>query len=140
MTTTLNPSIIGQVEKAHTALLLRALGGTGVDEKQWITLNVAAGEAVERAELVARVTHATQVDAALIDAAVTALLAAELLTPLDSGVAVTDSGHALIGKVRGTTGSVVGRAYGDIPEADLATAARVLSVITERMRDELTRL
>lgn len=41
--TVLNPSIVGQAEKAHGAVLTKVLAGTTLDEQQWITLQFADG-------------------------------------------------------------------------------------------------
>jgi DNA-binding MarR family transcriptional regulator len=141
-TATLNPSIVGQAEKAHSAILYRALAGTTVDEKQWITLNLAAaaGATVGRAQLVARVAAAAKFDTTVVEASVIALTSAALVQELPGEgdrLAVTEAGRALIEKVRSATGQVVARAYGDIPADDLATAARVLTVITAKLSEEL---
>jgi hypothetical protein len=139
---TLNPSVVGQAEKAHSAILSRALAGTTVDEKQWITLNlaVAAGGTVGRSELVTRVAGAAKFDSRLVEIAVEALIGAGLVKarPEDGEqVDVTEGGRALVEEVRASTNRVVARAYGDIPAEDLATAARVLTVITARLTAEL---
>ncbi|MFJ9371711.1 hypothetical protein ACIRRA_46085, partial [Nocardia sp. NPDC101769] len=78
---TLNPSIVGQAEKHHHAILVRSLAGTSLDEKQWITLNVAlaAGEPVEEQAHIAKVATMTQFATADVEAALTALVAAGLL-------------------------------------------------------------
>ena len=51
---TLNPSIVGQAEKAHAAILKRVLSGTALDEPQWITWQVAvgAGDKIQRTDLI----------------------------------------------------------------------------------------
>jgi DNA-binding MarR family transcriptional regulator len=139
---TLNPSVVGQAEKAHSAILYRALAGTTVDEKQWITLSlaVADGGAIGRTELVTRVAGAAKFDSSLVQMAVEALIRAGLVENRPEGgeqFTVTDAGRALVENVRATTNTVVARAYRDIPPDDLATAARVLTVITARLTDEL---
>ncbi|WP_282782251.1 MULTISPECIES: hypothetical protein [unclassified Nocardia] len=139
---TLTPSIVGQAEKHHTAVLARALAGTTLDEKQWITLNqaVAAGQPVERAGHTARVAGMTQWNLADVDHAVVALLDAGLLrTVTDGRLAVTDAGTALTAEVRADSGAIVQAAYGAVTPEDLATAARVLATITTRMAEELAR-
>lgn len=140
MTTTLNPAIVGRAEKHHTAVLTRALSGTTVDEKQWITLNqaLAAGGTVERAAHVAHVAQLTLWRPADVGTALAALAGTGLVreTPGDQ-VEVTDAGRALVAKVRAESGEILGRAYGSVPAADLAVAARVLTTITARMAEEL---
>ncbi|MEV0247397.1 hypothetical protein AB0H76_12465 [Nocardia sp. NPDC050712] len=138
--TTLNPSIIGQAEKHHTAVLARALAGTTLDEKQWIVLNQAGGEPVERVAHINRIAAMTQWARAEVEAAVNALLASALLTATPQGLLEpTTEGKAVVGKVRAESGAIVNAAYGAVPAEDLATAARVLAIITARMAQELTR-
>ncbi len=81
LSTTLNPSIVGQAEKAHGAILNRALAGTTLDEKQWITLNLAFAvrAAIARAQLVARVASATKFDPTAVEAAIAALTGTRLV-------------------------------------------------------------
>ncbi|WP_306360258.1 hypothetical protein [Nocardia sp. CC227C] len=139
---TLTPSIVGQAEKHHTAVLARALAGTTLDEKQWITLNqaVAAGQPVERTGHGVRVAGMTQWDPADVDHAVAALLEAGLLrTATDDRLEVTDAGTALAAEVRAASGAIVQAAYGAVAPEDLDTTARVLATITTRMAEELAR-
>ncbi|MCU1647590.1 MAG: hypothetical protein JWN03_7865 [Nocardia sp.] len=140
MTTTLNPSIIGQVEKHHTAILTRALAGTSVDEKQWITLNqaLAADAPVERTAHIARVAGMTQWPPASVETALVALVGAGLVAELPGArIEVPDAGRALVAQVRGETGAIVERAYSTVSAEDRAIAARVLVTITARLADEL---
>ncbi|WP_107655817.1 hypothetical protein [Nocardia suismassiliense] len=139
--TTLNPSIIGQAEKHHTAVLTRALAGTTLDEKQWIVLNqaLAAGEPIEHSAHTARIAAMTQWATTEVETAANALLAKGLLATTPQGLLEpTDTGKAVVGKVRTESGAIVAAAYGAVPAEDLATAARVLVTITARMAQELT--
>jgi DNA-binding MarR family transcriptional regulator len=140
--TTLNPSIIGQAEKAHKAILNRILVGTTLDEKQWITLQVAlaAGATFDRVELVAGVASAAKFDPADVEAAIAALTGAGLVqaAPGAAGqLTFTAAGRVLVENLRGETRDIIARAYGDIPAEDLATAARVLTAITAKISEEL---
>ncbi|WP_328403896.1 hypothetical protein [Nocardia sp. NBC_00403] len=139
-TTTLTPSIIGQVEKHHTAILNRVLAGTTLDEERWITLNqaAAAGAPVERAAHIVRIAGMTQWMPAAVAAALNALVETGLVAELpDARVEVTEAGRALVAKVRAESGAIVSRAYGVVSAEDLATAARVLTTITSRLSEEL---
>ncbi|MFD4467183.1 hypothetical protein ACFWPA_02710 [Rhodococcus sp. NPDC058505] len=139
---TLNPSIIGQAEKHHTAVLTRALAGTTLDEKQWIVLNqaLAVGTPVDPAAHVTRVTAMTQWNPADTGIALTTLLESGLLRATSGDlVEPTEDGVALAGKVRGESSAIVAAAYGAVAPEDLATAARVLTTITARMAEELAR-
>ncbi|GAB2664997.1 hypothetical protein [Nocardia goodfellowii] len=138
--TTLNPSIIGQAEKHHTAVLTRALTGTSLDEKQWIVLNQAgaADEPIERSAHIARVAAMTQWTRTEVETAANALLASALLATTPHGLLEpTATGKAVVSKVRAESGAIVAAAYSAVPAEDLATAARVLATITARMAEEL---
>ncbi|MFE3545392.1 hypothetical protein ACFXK0_20720 [Nocardia sp. NPDC059177] len=136
---TLTPSIIGQAEKHHTAVLARALTGTTLDEKQWIVLNQATGEPVERAAHINRIAELTQWPPAEVETALNALLTKGLLATTPHGrLEPTTAGKAVVDKVRTESGAIVAAAYGAIPAEDLATTARVLATITTRMAEELT--
>ncbi|MFB7720841.1 hypothetical protein [Nocardia sp. NPDC056100] len=145
MTTTapvLNPSIIGQAEKHHTAVLTRVLAGTTLDERQWITLNqaLAQGIPVARTAHVARVAGMTQWDPADVEAAVAALVGKDLLATLPGDeIRINDAGSELVARVRAASGKIVGPAYGSVSPEELEIAARVLITITARMGEELAR-
>ncbi|HLY34500.1 MAG TPA: hypothetical protein VKQ07_08205 [Jatrophihabitantaceae bacterium] len=137
---TLNPSILGQAEKAHNALLFRILAGTGVDEVQWISLQLALGSGgvANHAELVARVSSAAKFAPVTVEAAVAALVGAGLFEQNGPGhLAVTEDGREFVDHVRGATAPVVARAYSGVPAEDLAIAGRVLTEITARFDAEL---
>ncbi|RDI65925.1 hypothetical protein [Nocardia pseudobrasiliensis] len=137
-TPTLNPAIIGQVEKHHTAVLARALSGTTLDEKQWITLNQALTGPIERSAHIARVATMTQWDPTAVAAAVTALLTAGLLRELPGDrLEATEAGATLVGRIRTETGAIVTRAYEAVSAEDRAVAARVLTIVKERLAVEL---
>ncbi len=137
---TLSPSIVGQAEKAHAAILKRAISGTTLDEQQWITLNVvlASSAGIDSTELVARVASSAKFDPTDVEAAIAALTDAKLVEELpgsSGNVIVTETGRALVERLRGQIGPLVARAYGNIPPEDLATAARVLTEITVKLSE-----
>jgi DNA-binding MarR family transcriptional regulator len=138
---TFGASTIGQTEKALTAILNRELAGTGVTERQWVTLVVTAavGGTVDHDELVVRLASLLKVTEAEADAHITALAAAELLqtTGGESPVTLTGAGRKLHGQVGAAVAEITERLWGDLPSDDLATAARVLSTILERANVEL---
>lgn len=139
---TLNPSIIGQAEKHHTAILTRALSGTTLNEQRWITLNQAlvAEGPVERSAHIAKVATMTQWEPATVADAVTALVDGELLAELPGDrVEVTQAGRDMVAQVRAASGKILGAAYGAVSAEELAIAARVLVTITARMSEELAR-
>ncbi|MBF6544220.1 hypothetical protein [Nocardia brasiliensis] len=140
-TATLNPAIIGQAEKHHTAILTRALSGTTLDEQRWITLNQAlAGGPIERSVHVAKVAEMTQWELATVADAVTALIEDGLLAESVVGqVEITEAGRDMVARVRAASGKILGPAYGAVSAEELAIAARVLMTITARMAEELAR-
>lgn len=139
-TTVLSPSIVGQAEKAHGAILRKVLAGTGLDEQQWITLQLAhaPGAGIGRTDLVTRVSAAAKFDPPVIDRAINALIGSSLVEQHpDDQLAVTATGRELVSALRERVGELIGSAYGSVPPEDLATAARVLTTITARLSAEL---
>ena len=139
---TLTPQIIGQAEKTMNAILFQLLAGPGLPEAQWITLTLTAagGEAAGRGQLAARVAHALKVSQAQAREHLASLVAAQLVQ--DPGgdaepVRFTAAGAQVFGQIRGATTEITKRLWGDLPAGDLATAGRVLSIITERANAEL---
>src|SRR5438067_1674012 len=134
---TLTPQIIGQAEKTMNAILFRLLAGPGLTEAQWITLTLTAagGESTGRGELVARVAHGLKVSEAQAREHLASLVTAQLVQDPgdDAGpVRFTAAGTEVFGQIRGVTAEITKRLWGDLPAEDLATAGRVLSIITER--------
>lgn len=141
-TPTLNPQVLGQAENAHRALLGRFLAGTGNTYHHWIalTLTAVSGAAIDRDSLVSRMTDVLKIpDAAAVET-IADLTAAQLLRTLPGDgprVGLTDAGQAWYREIRSAIDEVMGRVYGDIPADDLATAGRVLTLITARVNAEL---
>jgi DNA-binding MarR family transcriptional regulator len=139
---TLTPQVIGQAEKTLNAILYRLLAGPGLTEAQWITLTLAARGAGSggRDQLVTQVAHGLKVDAAQASAHVAELAAAQLTQ--DAGAAspvrLTAAGQRVYGQIRAGVAQVTERLWGDLPAADLATAGRILSIITDRANAELS--
>ena len=52
---------------------------------------------------------------------------------------LTATGTEVFGQIRAAVTEVTQRLWGDLPAQDLATAGRVLSIITERADAELAR-
>jgi|SRR5215470_19168297 len=136
---TLTPQVIGQAEKTLNAILDRLLAGPGLTEAQWITLTLTARGAGPGDQLVTRVAHGLKVDAAQARAHVAELAAARLVQDDGDGspVRLTTAGERVYGQIRAGVAEVTGRLWGDLPEADLATAGRILSIITDRANAEL---
>jgi DNA-binding MarR family transcriptional regulator len=136
---TLNPQVVGQAENAHLPVLKRILAHTGTTKNQWVavTLTTAAGGAIDRNQLIGRLTDALKIDNAAAVAAISELTTTQLLEDgEESRVGLTDSGQARYREIRSAVDEVIGRVYRDIPADDLATAGRVLTLITARLNAE----
>ncbi|MBU2664912.1 hypothetical protein KOI35_15525 [Actinoplanes bogorensis] len=118
------PQLVGRTEKALNALLMRRLAGSGVSEPQWVALTLTATGGNEN------LAEALRVDEAAARAHVDALIAAGLADA--SGTKATEDGMRLWRAVRAETAELTAKLWGDIPEADQATAARVLNTILTR--------
>jgi hypothetical protein len=138
---TLTPQVIGQAEKTLNAILDRLLAGPGLTEAQWITLTLTAGGAGSGGhdQLVTQVAHGLKVDEAQASAHVAELAAAQLVQDAGDGapVRLTEDGKRVHGQIRAGAAQVTERLWGDLPVADLATAGRILSIITDRANAEL---
>lgn len=134
--------VIGQAENALGALMNRVLARTGGTFRQWVALNLtaASGGAIDRGQLVSRITGALKIDDSAALAAIAELTASRLMESLpgeDSRVGLTDAGQARYQQIRTAIGEITARLYGDLPADDLATTGRVLTTITARANAEL---
>jgi len=131
---TLTPRVIGETEKTLNAFLGRLLAGTGVAEPQWVVLSVAitGGGSItpQQAAFALKITEPQARDQ------LNQLTTAGYLT---DGNSVTQRARDLFAQVRNATHEITERLWGDLPAEDLATAGRVLSIITERANAELAR-
>ena len=126
--------VIGPTGKALDAVLDRQLAGTGITVPQCVALTLAVlggPQAVEA--LVERVSGALKVDLWTAHGRIGELAAANLVrTTPDGAVEPTEPGEAQWHRARAAVDDVTRRLWGDLPEADLATAARVLSTVLTR--------
>jgi DNA-binding MarR family transcriptional regulator len=134
--------VIGQTESALGAIMDPILAETGSTFQQWLVLTVLAGNggAAELGALVGRITNARKVAADVVGAAIRELTAAGFVTESAGHVTLTADGSQRHGLIRDRLTEVTGRLFGDFSAADLETAGRVLTIITERANAELTRL
>ena len=137
----LSTRVIGQAEKTLNAILDRQLAGTGLTEPQWVilTLAVTSGGALERDQFTRQVAGALKIGAAEARAHIAGMVAARQLQAAGGGsaVTVTDAAQQLHGRIRTVVTEITQRLWGDLPAEDLATAGRVLAIITERGNAEL---
>jgi DNA-binding MarR family transcriptional regulator len=133
----LSTQVIGQAESALGALLDPLLARTGTTFHQWLVLTVtaASGGDADRSQLVARIADARKIADAEGDAAIDELAAAGLVRSA-STVAFTEAGQARYTQIRDTLAEITARLF-DFPAEDLATAGRVLAIVTARANAEL---
>jgi DNA-binding MarR family transcriptional regulator len=141
-TPTLNGQVIGQAHYATRAVLEGLLARTGTTFHQSVALNVTAdsGATIDNDQLISRMTGTLKIDGSAALATIAELTASELLEPLPgeaSRVRLTDAGQALNHQIRTALNEITARLYGDLPTDDLATAGRLLTVITTRANAEL---
>lgn len=142
---TLNGQVIGQAHYATRAVLEGVLARTGITFHQVVALNATAdnGGAVERDRLVGRMTGTLKIDESAVLATITELTTAGLLEelPAEAGegarVGFTGEGRALHGRTAAAVAEITERLYGDLPADDLATAGRLLTLVTARANAEL---
>jgi hypothetical protein len=139
----LSTRVIGQAEKTLGAILDRQLAGTGLTEPQWVilTLAVTSGGTAERDQFTRMVAGALKISEAGARARVGDMAAAQLLQITGEVPAVTATGAArqLHSRISAAITQITQRLWGDLPAGDLATAGRVLAIITERANAELAR-
>jgi hypothetical protein len=139
-TTTLSPQVIGQAERAHQPLMDRILARSGTTFPQWVALGTVAagGGDVSRDEVRSRLTGAIKISDAAAAEALAGLTTAGLLhVQPDNGsrVGLTAPGRERYREIRAAVDQVTDRLYGSIPPSDLATAGRVLALITARANE-----
>ena len=134
----LNTQVIGQAESALGAILDPLLAMTGTTFQQWLVLTVtaASGADIDRGTLVGRIAGARKIAAAEVETAIGELAAAGLARA-DSRVTLTEAGQARYTGIRAALEKITARLF-DFPSEDLATAGRVLAILTARANAELT--
>ncbi|MFF7450123.1 MULTISPECIES: MarR family transcriptional regulator [unclassified Streptomyces] len=147
MTTTtaplLNPRTIALAHYAARAVLERVLARHGVTFQQSVTLRpvAVADGPIRRDELVGSVVGSLKIDAAEAHGVVDELIAAGLLAAEEPAlVRMTRAGRELYDRTTTEAAPITARVYAGIPAEDLATAGRVLTLITERADAELAAL
>lgn len=138
----LSTQVIGQAESALGAVLEPLLDRAEITFHQWIVLVItsARGGSANRDELSRQLTAMRKLSEAQAREAVSALVAAGLAEILASGepsIQLTDAGRTRYRQVREQVDAITGRVFGDLPDADLATAGRVLAVVTARASAEI---
>jgi hypothetical protein len=139
---TLTPRVIGQAEKTLNAILARQLAGTGLTEPEWVILTLAAtsGEPAGRDQFTRTVAGALKITEAGAQSRIGAMITArQLQITGGSALTVTGAARQVHERISAATAGITQRLWGDLPAGDLATAGRVLAIITERANAELAR-
>ncbi|MFJ4685328.1 MarR family transcriptional regulator [Streptomyces sp. NPDC088789] len=134
-----NGRVIGLAHYAGRAVAESVLAGYGAGFQESVTLRLTAvaDGAVERDSLVAEVVDTLKTAEADAVATVDALIGKGLIATEGTRVRITDAGRKLYADTSAETGVISARIYAGIPAADLATAGRVLALVTERANAEL---
>jgi len=133
------PPLIGQTEKALNAILMRELEDTDVSERGWVLLRLVggAGGRLGHGEVVERAGAFSKFRAADVEVEIGRLVWNELLAREGDEVVLTASAHELQERVQSAVAEITARLWGDLPEADLATAGQVLETVLSRANAEL---
>ncbi|MGW0394520.1 MarR family transcriptional regulator [Streptomyces sp. NPDC003042] len=144
MSTATTPSVNGQVvalaHYATKAVLEQALAPVGLTYLQSLSLNFtsAQGGSATRGSIAGRLREALKIEEAAALAPVAELLEAGLLEATDGSVVrLTEQGRSLQEETSGYGAAIAARVYAGFTPEELATAGRVLSVVTARANAEL---
>lgn len=135
-----NGQVIGLAHYASRAALERVLARSGTTFEQSVALRAVSdnGGTAERARVVGRLTGALKIEEPAAMRTVEELTALKLLEePAPGQVSLTDGGRELFASIRTAGDEIAARVYAGIPAEDLATAGRVLALVTERAEAEL---
>ncbi|MFE9642938.1 MarR family transcriptional regulator [Streptomyces sp. NPDC006365] len=143
-TPTVDGRVIGLAHYASRAALERILARTGNTFNQLVTLRLVAvgGDWVERDRLVEGVTGSLKIAESIVQDTIDELTTANLVeeAPAEKPrLRLTEAGQERYERIATATGEVAARIYAGVPAEDLATAGRVLTLITERANAELAR-
>jgi len=143
-TPTLTGQDIGRAERATRAVLDRLLAKTGTTFHQWVTLRLLAanGGVLQRALLTRRMTESLRIAEPAVLATRDELVTRGFVTatpPESKRVELTPAGSTRYRDVRDGIDRITERLYGSLTTEELATAHRVLAIVTERANAELAR-
>ncbi|MFI9585242.1 MarR family winged helix-turn-helix transcriptional regulator [Streptomyces sp. NPDC052236] len=138
----LNGPVIAQAHYATRAVMESWLARAGVTFHQALALNaiVANGAAIEQDRLVARLTSTARIDESFVLRTIADMTAAGLLEPQPGDelrLDLTDAGRSLQERIAKDIADAAGRLYVGFSDDELATASRVLTLVTARANAEL---
>ncbi|MFE1288171.1 MarR family transcriptional regulator [Streptomyces sp. NPDC058751] len=134
--------LLGLAHHAARGVLEHVLARHGITFQQQIALRAAVTADAPRTpdDVVTQVRGSLKADPADVHAALDELLAKRLLVADGARLRPTDAGRELLAAVGAEVAPVSARIWGGIPAEDLATAGRVLALVTERADAELAAL
>jgi DNA-binding MarR family transcriptional regulator len=130
-----NGQVIGLAHYASRAALETVLARVGSTFNQSVALRAVSdqGGTLERGRLVGRLTGALKIEESAAEETVEEMTALKLLAETDAElVSLTEHGREVFEEIRTGGNEIAARLYADIPAEDLATAGRVLTLLTER--------
>jgi DNA-binding MarR family transcriptional regulator len=140
-TPTLNGQVLGEAEHAVRAVLDRLLADIGTSFQHWVALNtVTVAGPLDSHQLIGRLVGGLKIDESTAATTIAELTAADLLQVLPgpgSPIGLTGSGQTRYQRIRTGIDDVTARLYAGLPGEDLATAGRVLTILTARANAEL---
>jgi hypothetical protein len=108
-----------------------------------LSVTAASGDAVDRDQVLGRVTAALKAEVDEVSETINWLMASGLLESepgKERRLRITEPGRTRFSEIRRSVDEIVARIYSGIPAEDLATAGRVLVLVTQRANYELTAL
>jgi DNA-binding MarR family transcriptional regulator len=141
LTPTLTTRTIGETESALNGILTKVLGDTGLDELQWVALRLLTimPPPVKSTALSAQLRSSKKVEDATVTAALRDLEDRGLIDTTGDRVSTTPEGAELYKELNGQVGKFVEQMWDGLDAAELATAAKVLTTITQRANALLVR-
>jgi hypothetical protein len=123
--TPFGPQLIGETEKLLTALLHRALEGTGLTERHWVCLRLAQQANGDLATTVQERAQFPEAVRLVADLTERGLLADDRLTA---------AGRELVATVQERITATTAPLWADLPAEETRAAARALATVRDRAR------
>jgi hypothetical protein len=132
---TLTTRTIGETESALNGVLSKVVGDTGLDELGWVALRLVAAfipPPVTPAGLTAQLRNSKKVDEAAATEVLRDLEDLGALQRIGDTISTTPEGARLYERLSGEVSKLTAQMWEGLDSADLTTAARVLTTITQR--------
>jgi DNA-binding MarR family transcriptional regulator len=131
---TLTTRTIGETESALNGLLFKVLGDTGLDELGWVAMRLVSlmPPPVTAAGLTTQLRDSRKVDEAAATEVLADLEGRGFIQRFGDNISTTPEGARIFEDLSGEVGKLTAHMWAGLDSADLATAARVLTTITQR--------